>query len=85
MTAAVAQCLLVSLIVTVLVLAAAAPPIGVYVTRTLTFARWALLRSFAPDLVGPSVTLDAGCASSLVAVHFALQALRTGVITRRDL
>lgn len=34
--------------------------------------------SFALDARGPSVTLDAACASSLVAVHMACQSLRAG-------
>lgn len=32
--------------------------------------------SYFLGITGPSVTIDAGCASSLVAVHFAVQALR---------
>ncbi|CAG8908826.1 unnamed protein product [Penicillium egyptiacum] len=34
--------------------------------------------SYLLDLMGPSVALDAACASSLVAVHYARQAIRAG-------
>lgn len=34
--------------------------------------------SYAFNLHGPSVTVDTGCSASLVAVHLAVQDLRTG-------
>ncbi|MFG1675366.1 type I polyketide synthase [Micromonospora sp. NPDC049282] len=56
-------------------------PIGQHTTTGLNRGVIANRVSYAFRLTGPSVTVDAGQASSLVAVHLAVQSLRSGEAT----
>ncbi|MEU4625087.1 type I polyketide synthase [Actinoplanes sp. NPDC023801] len=59
----------------------AGTPIGQYTTTGLNRGVIANRVSYAFRFTGPSVTVDAGQASSLVAVHLAVQSLRAGEAT----